>query len=83
MTWSAERRARQAELVKTWRPWLRSTGPKTPTGETKSAANAVKHGTRSRQAIEELRELRQALRQSRDSTAIACAGVPRRRTAPV
>ena len=78
MTWSAERRARQAELVKTWRPWLRSTGPKTPTGKTKSAANAVKHGVRSRQTIAELRQLRQALRRCRNSTALARAA--RRRT---
>jgi len=71
MTWSAERRARQAELVKTWRPWLRSTGPKTPSGKTKSAANAVKHGVRSRDTITELRQLRRLLRRCRDSTAIA------------
>ncbi len=73
MTWSAERRARQAELVKTWRPWLRSTGPKTPTGKAKSAANAVKNGLRSRQTTAELRQLRQALRRCRDSTALARA----------
>jgi len=73
MTWSAERRARQAELVKTWRPWLRSTGPKTPTGKTKSAANAVKNGLRSRQTTAELRQLCHLLRRCRDSTAIARA----------
>lgn len=71
MTWSAERRARQAELVKTWRPWLRSTGPKTSAGKTKSATNAVKHGLRSRQTTAELRQLRQALRRCRDSTDFA------------
>jgi hypothetical protein len=80
MSWSAERRARQAELVKTWRPWLRSTGPKTPTGTTKSAANAVKNGLRTRQTTAELRQLRRLLRRCRDSTAIARSRASRRGT---
>ena len=80
MTWSAERRARQAELVKTWQPWLRSTGPKTKAGKTKSAANAVKNGLRSRETTAEFRQLRQALRRCRDSTAIARSRASRRGT---
>ena len=33
MTWTKERRARQAELIRTWKPWKRSTGPRTPAGK--------------------------------------------------
>lgn len=38
--WSAERRARQAELIKTWKPWEKSTGPKTAVGKASSSNNA-------------------------------------------
>ena len=31
--WTPERRARQAERIKQWRPWNRSTGPKTTEGK--------------------------------------------------
>lgn len=51
-----ERRARQAELIKTWRPWSRSTGPKSATGKTKVSRKAWKGGVRKR-----LRELAKVL----------------------
>src|SRR5688572_15434882 len=44
--WTSERRARQAELIHRWRPWERSTGPKTPAGRTKVAQSAWKGGVR-------------------------------------
>ena len=31
--WTPERRARQAELIRQWRPWEKSTGPKTEAGK--------------------------------------------------
>lgn len=37
--WTPERRARQAELIRTWQPWKKSTGPKTPEGKAKAALN--------------------------------------------
>jgi hypothetical protein len=43
--WTPERRARQAELIRTWRPWEKSTGPVTAKGKRKAAKNAMK-GTR-------------------------------------
>lgn len=43
-TWTPERRARQAALIRTWRPWERSTGPTSPAGKAVSANNAYKGG---------------------------------------
>ena len=42
--WTPERRARQAELIRTWRPWDRSTGPRTDAGKAKASRNADKAG---------------------------------------
>ena len=37
--WTPERRARQAELIRTWKPWTRSTGPRTAEGMAVSSQN--------------------------------------------
>ena len=42
--WTPERRARQAALIRTWRPWECSTGPTTTAGKAASAGNAFKGG---------------------------------------
>jgi hypothetical protein len=44
--WTLERRARQAELIKTWSPWKHSTGPRSSEGKVKSSRNAWKDGHR-------------------------------------
>ena len=56
--WTLERRARQAELIRTWRPWEHSTGPKTEEGKAVVACNAWKGGERA-----SLRSLAKALRE--------------------
>lgn len=43
--WTPERRARQAELIRTWKPWKHSTGPKTAEGKAKAKMNAYTGGT--------------------------------------
>jgi len=43
--WTPERRARQAELIQQWRPWEKSTGPKTEAGKRGASQNAYKGGT--------------------------------------
>lgn len=43
--WTLERRARQAELIRQWRPWERATGPRTPEGKAKVARNPYRGGT--------------------------------------
>ena len=56
--WTPERRARQSVAIRRWRPWEKSTGPKSHQGKATVARNAYKGGWRAL-----LRELRQALRE--------------------
>jgi len=39
-SWTPERRRRQAELIRTWKPWKQATGPSTPDGKAKASRNA-------------------------------------------
>lgn len=52
-----EHRALRAELIRSWRPWERSTGPKTPAGKEKAAKRGFQGGTRL-----EMRAIGRALR---------------------
>lgn len=45
-SWTLERRQRQAELIRSCKPWEQSTGPKTPEGKRKVASNANRGGVR-------------------------------------
>lgn len=56
--WTPEERARQAELIKQWKPWKKA-GVKTPEGKAVSCMNARKHGMYSAEHKALLRELRQ------------------------
>jgi hypothetical protein len=56
--WTLKRRARQAKLIHRWKPWERSTGPKTPAGKRRVSRNADKGSTRPL-----LRELARLLRE--------------------
>lgn len=56
--WTAERRAQQAAAIQRWKPWARSTGPRTTEGKAKVAKNAYRGGLRPR-----LRELARLLRE--------------------
>jgi hypothetical protein len=42
--WTEDRKARQAALIRTRRPWERSTGPRTADGKAKASRNAWKGG---------------------------------------
>ncbi len=55
--WTPERRAQQSELIRLWKPWDRSTGPRTLEGKARVSRNAYKGGTRAL-----LRELARLLR---------------------
>jgi hypothetical protein len=52
-----EHRRLRAELIRKWRPWEQSTGPKTPAGRAKVSRNAFKGAWRG-----VLRDLSRALR---------------------
>ena len=55
--WTEERRERQAKAIQTWKPWQRSTGPRSAAGKAVAARNAYKGADT---AI--LRDLAKALR---------------------
>lgn len=67
--WTAERRARQAALIQTWKPWQQSTGPRTDEGKARTGRNGDKGGHRQRlrqltkTMNELLRKQRNAMRQ--------------------
>lgn len=64
--WTSERRARQAEAIRKWRPWEKSTGPKTTEGKAKCSQNGFK-GARRQQARELMRTLSELLKDQRDA----------------
>jgi hypothetical protein len=55
--WTLERRAKQAEAIRRWQPWTRSTGPRTQDGKERTRMNGYKGNMR-----EALRTLARALR---------------------
>lgn len=58
--WSPEQRQRQAELIRRWSPWKKSTGPRSEEGKAGASRNGWKGGHR-----EMLRELARALSEQR------------------
>ena len=64
--WTPERRAKAADAIRQWRPWERSTGPRTEAGKATAAQNARKHGLRDAQSRELLRLVRVMLAEHRE-----------------
>ena len=64
--WTPERRARQAELIRTWKPWTRSTGPRTAEGMATSSMNRQRSLDAAKAEIE---RAAQALREAREKLA--------------
>ena len=42
--WTTERRQRQRELIQQWKPWEKSTGPRTQAGKDRVSRNAYRGG---------------------------------------
>jgi hypothetical protein len=57
--WTEERRQRQSEAIRRWKPWKSDTGPKTAAGMAQSSRNDYKGGRRPtlRAAIADIRGL--------------------------
>lgn len=66
--WTAEQRARQAELIRTWKPWEKSTGAKTPEGKAKVSQNAYK-GNHRQQIRNMTRLVNQEIRRAKETVA--------------
>ena len=49
--WTPERRARHAEKIRAWKPWEKSTGPRTAAGKAVSSRNAVLSENRAKLAV--------------------------------
>ena len=64
--WTQERRARQAALIRTWRPWECSTGPRTAAGKARSSSNADKPESVNRRTRELKREVDALLAQAKE-----------------
>ena len=64
-SWTPERRARQAALIRTWKPWRQATGPRTLEGKATASRNAWGGGHRA--TLRELSRLVNAeIRAARD-----------------
>lgn len=63
--WTPERRARQAEAIRRWKPWERSTGPRTAEGKQRTRMNGYKGGQQ-RKLRQLSRELNNLLREQRE-----------------
>ncbi|NBV80695.1 MAG: hypothetical protein EBR64_03090 [Burkholderiaceae bacterium] len=68
MTWTADRRQRQRELIQRWKPWEKSTGARTAEGKAMVSKNAVKTG-KSIEMREALKDINKFLKIQRDSVA--------------
>ncbi len=42
--WTEERKAKMRLQIQHWKPWEKSTGPKTQAGKAVSSRNSLKHG---------------------------------------
>lgn len=59
--WTPERRAKQRAAIYRWRPWEKSTGPKTADGKAHAARNSFKHGQTSQAARRELQAIKRLI----------------------
>lgn len=62
--WTRQRRQRQSKAIRSWRPWEKSTGPRSAEGKAKVARNADKGGEW-RRLRAEVKEWQRLLRQQR------------------
>lgn len=73
MTWTPERRQRQAEAIRSWAPWDHSTGPVTTEGKARASRNADR-GLGAERAM--LRRINKVLRQHMTGLRSTMKGLP-------
>lgn len=61
--WTQEQRQRQREAIARWKPWERSTGPRSLEGKAKAAANSRRHGLYDAKMRAEMAHFRELLRE--------------------
>jgi hypothetical protein len=76
---SDERRARQGEMIRRWKPWATSTGPRTAAGKARSSRNAAKPNSVRRQLLDFVAEIKAAAREMKEAEA-ACRRSSRRKS---
>lgn len=59
--WTPKRRQQQSKAIHGWKPWNRSTGPRTPAGKARVSRNALKHGQTTARALAERAGIRALL----------------------
>ena len=59
--WTLERKTAQRAAIYRWRPWEKSTGPKSAAGKAAVSSNARKHGARSQSVRREMQALRKLI----------------------
>ena len=64
--WTLEQRKRQSQLIRQWKPWEKSTGPRTPEGKENSKMNAVKGSIELHQALKDAEEALQAIKEAEE-----------------
>jgi len=64
--WTEERRQKQSEAIRRWKPWEQSTGPKSEQGKRAASRNSLKHGRRSAGQIEARRLMVEMVRRLRE-----------------
>lgn len=57
MAWTDERRRKQAQAIRRWKPWEKSTGPKSPEGKQAASMNSTTHGATTKAAKAMIREI--------------------------
>ena len=63
--WTPEERLKQSKAIRSWKPWERSTGAKSPQGKAISSKNATKNGD-SAYVRELIKQMNKILREQKD-----------------
>lgn len=54
-TWTNEQKSKQAEIIRIWKPWKKSTGPRSAVGKAISSRNRVRSLQAARNEVENAR----------------------------